>query len=94
MSISRYKSSTILKDNSGQRYLSINKDIDIPKQSDDIYIRWKESDRTTLLANQYYNDPEYYWVILKANNVGIESQLIPGQRIRIPKNINNIISEI
>ena len=39
----------------------------IPLSENDIYIISKNTDRLDLLAFDYYNDPNLWWVISKAN---------------------------
>lgn len=94
MGVSRYNRLRKLKSENKKLFLELSKDIEIPKQADDIYIRWREVDSLPLLANRFYDDPQYYWVILLANNALIESDLKSGQKIRIPKNVNRVISQL
>ena len=66
---------------------------EIPVSSNDIYIISKATDRLDLLANDYYGDVRYWWVISKANpdKVKRDSFFInPGLQIRIPSNVENI----
>tara|TARA_R110001592_G_scaffold336422_1_gene621974 strand:+ start:303 stop:608 length:306 start_codon:yes stop_codon:yes gene_type:complete len=65
----------------------------IPVSSNDIYIISKSTDRLDLLANDYYNDVNAWWVISRANPDKIRRDslfLDPGFQIRIPMNIQNI----
>jgi hypothetical protein len=43
-------------------------------------------DRYDLLAQQYYNDPQLWWVISRANSLQTSDSLYPniGEQIRIP----------
>lgn len=69
---------------------------EIPVSSNDIYIISKATDRLDLLANDYYGDVRYWWVISKANpdKVKRDSFFInPGLQIRIPTNIENIYND-
>ena len=45
---------------------------------------WKQSDRFWKLANKYYGDPEYWWVIARYNELPTESHLDNGDTIVIP----------
>lgn len=57
----------------------------IPLKTSDIYILSKKLERMDLLANEYYGDPRYWWVIRKANKLpGGTLQIPAGKRIRIP----------
>ena len=65
----------------------------IPINPNDIYIVTTTTDRLDLLANDYYNDPQLWWVISRANpgKVSRDSFFInPGVQIRIPQNIERI----
>ena len=69
---------------------------EIPVSSNDIYIISKATDRLDLLANDYYGDVRYWWVISKANpdKVKRDSFFInPGLQIRIPSNVENIYND-
>ena len=66
---------------------------EIPVSKEDIYIISKSTDRLDLLASDYYNDPDLWWVISKANPNKIKRDslfLNPGLQIRIPYNIEKI----
>jgi hypothetical protein len=69
---------------------------EIPVSSNDIYIISKATDRLDLLANDYYGDVRYWWIISKANpdKVKRDSFFInPGLQIRIPSNVENIYND-
>ena len=40
----------------------------IPLSVDDIYVITTAGDRLDLLADQFYNDTEYWWIIAMANS--------------------------
>ena len=62
----------------------------IPLRDDDIYIFSRESDKLEHLSYRFYNTPEYWWVIAKANNISNGSiYLKPGRQLRIP-DLNSI----
>ena len=94
MVTSRYRKLKQLKTENGKTYLELQNPIKIENKSDDIWIVWTDSFRTRHLAKKYYTSEEYYWIILAANNVGLDSEFIIGQKIRIPKNINTILSKL
>ena len=43
-----------------------------------------EASRPDILANEYYGDEKYAWVILSANNIKTPYQLVQGMKIIIP----------
>jgi hypothetical protein len=68
----------------------------IPLSVDDIYAITVEGDRLDLIASQFYNDVDLWWVITTANPNVIRRDslvLIPGLQIRIPNpsRITNIL---
>ena len=66
----------------------------IPLSIDDIYVITSEGDRLDLLANQFYNNVDYWWIIANANPGIIKRDsfiLKPGLEIRIPQDIQKII---
>ena len=68
----------------------------IPVSANDIYIVSKATDRLDLLAFDYYNDVNAWWIISKANPDKIRRDslfLDPGFQIRIPVNIQSIYDE-
>tara|TARA_R100001377_G_C3182203_1_gene107112 strand:- start:693 stop:989 length:297 start_codon:yes stop_codon:yes gene_type:complete len=62
-----------------------------PKRPTDLYIISRELDRLDLISNQFYEDPRYWWIIAKANNLGKGTLDIPmGMQIRIPFPITDL----
>lgn len=59
---------------------------EIPLRESDIYVYTSIGDRYDILAQQYYKDSTYWWVISAANPAqGFQGLTIqPGQQIRIP----------
>jgi hypothetical protein len=91
----RYNDITELKTPTGARYYKNTILPEIPRSSDDIYVYTTAGDRLDLLSFTYYSDTSYYWVIAAANPGLIKKDslnLIPGRQIRIPSNLQNIIS--
>lgn len=69
--------------------------IPIVKQSSDYYIIFDNTKmRMDTLSYQYYNNPNYGWIILQANpEYGSLEFLIPqGTLIRIPYPIENVLN--
>ena len=57
----------------------------IPLRDDDIYIFSRESEKLEHLSYRFYESPEYWWVIAKANNISKGSIFLePGKQLRIP----------
>tara|TARA_R110000744_G_scaffold214415_1_gene333193 strand:+ start:908 stop:1213 length:306 start_codon:yes stop_codon:yes gene_type:complete len=65
----------------------------IPLSPFDLYVTTTLGDRLDLLANEYYEEPEYWWIISHANpgRVRRDSYVLePGIEIRIPQNIDQL----
>ncbi len=65
----------------------------IPFSDTDDYVVTTIGDRLDVLAYNYYNDSELWWVISTANNHITQGSIFPkpGTQLRMPTNINNIL---
>ena len=52
---------------------------------------WKYGDRLYNLADQYYGDSRYWWVIAWYNGFGAEADIYNGALIRISLNIEDAL---
>jgi hypothetical protein len=98
--MSRYKNITKLKNinpnvgNIGSIYYKTNFYPEIPLSVDDIYVITTFGDRLDILAHQFYEDSNLYWIIAIANpnEVNFGSLFIKeGTQLRIPTNVIDII---
>lgn len=66
----------------------------IPFSFDDDYVITTGGDRFDLLAQDYYGNSEYWWVIAVANpHISRKNFVInQGEQLRIPANIGDIIA--
>ncbi len=81
MSYNRYKS--FIMDGAYKKIPSIK----IPESNSDFYVYYNVGKtRLDLLSYQYYNDPNYGWLILQANpHAGsLEFNIEDGTKLRIP----------
>ena len=70
--------------------------IRIPKKKSDKYTYWdKMNSRMDLISYQYYNDPNYGWLILQANPQlpSLEYLIDDGAQIRVPFPLELTISQ-
>lgn len=91
----RYDDAPILKTNQNKQYLKSKVYPNIPLSESDNYIITTIGDRLDTLAYRYYNDSTLWWVIAMANN-NITKGFIypePGTQLRIPVNINAVITD-
>ena len=68
----------------------------IPASIDDIYIITTVGDRLDLLADQFYNDVDFWWAIAIANPNIVKRDsfnLKSGLEIRIPQDIQSILED-
>ena len=69
---------------------------EIPLSINDIYVITNDGDRLDLLANQFYQDVDMWWIIATANPGVVKRDtfnLKPGLQIRIPTSTQGIIQE-
>jgi hypothetical protein len=88
--MNRYEDITnIIREESGVRRFSTTYYYKIPFKTSDFFIYAKSGDRLDLLANDYYGDPRYWWIIANENDIG-KGTIIPpvGIRLRIPYPLN------
>ena len=92
--MTRYDDSTLLKTAQDVPYKKGKQYPNIPLSSDDVYIITTIGDRLDYLAYTYYLDSELWWIISTANNNVTKGSLfpIPGTQLRIPSNLNSIMT--
>jgi len=84
------------KRSDNKRYYKNLKYPEIPLSVNDLYITTTVGDRLDLLADEFLNNVDLWWIITTANPDIIRRDsfnLRPGMEIRIPDNIQNIIEE-
>lgn len=96
--MSRYSDISILKNqkvNNGKLFYSTVRYPEIPLSPNDIYVITVEGDKLDVLAQQFYNNKELWWIISIANTDLTQNSLfIPvGTQLRIPTNIQSILAE-
>jgi|SRR3990167_10320782 len=94
--MNRYIHTKQFKTKTGKRYYSSTLYPEISKLDIDTYITANRETRLDLLAYQYYNDPELYWIIAITNNIQGTLFIEPGTQICIPNRtrIGEIISKL
>ena len=93
--MNRVRNQEIKTNTTNKRYFKYLKYPEIPTDINDIYIITKIGERLDLLANKYYQNPDLWWIITKANpdKLNRDSFFMPiGIQIRIPTDIDNIIA--
>ena len=89
----RYQNIPIEKIN-GKRVYQTVRYPEIPLNENDTYVYTTQGDRFDILAQQYYGDQSYWWVISIANASLLQNSLVvpEGIQIRIPFNLEGILA--
>jgi len=89
----RYQNIPIEKIN-GKRVYQTTRYPEIPLNENDIYVYTTQGDRFDILAQQYYGDQSYWWIISIANAQLFQNSLVipEGIQLRIPTNLAGILS--
>jgi len=79
----------------GKRYYLNTILPEIPLSREDIYIITQDGDRLDNLSFEFYNDTQFWWVILAANPNKLRKDsyhVALGEQIRIPANPNQYVN--
>jgi hypothetical protein len=89
----RYDKNTLKLTSSGKRYYKGKIYPNVPFLETDVYVITTIGDRLDLIAYDYYNDAELWWIISVANNNITKGSMfpIPGTQLRIPVNVNSVL---
>lgn len=95
MGRSRYENNEIQKLKDGRQVYKSKIYPRIPLKDSDIYIVTQTGDRIDTLANQFYGDSSYHWIISTANNIHDSNIGFPdGTILRIPKDYLEIVNKL
>jgi len=94
MSQSRYQNIQVTKLNAtGSLYFKTNIYPEILPTNTDYYVITTVGDRLDLLAYDFYQDSNLWWVIASANALPGDSMFAPvGMQLRIPTDLQTILS--
>jgi hypothetical protein len=92
--MNRYENTPIRYTSQGKRYWKQKFYPNVPLSETDEYVITTIGDRLDTLAYSYYRDSTLWWVIAMANNNVTKGSLFPepGTQLRIPTNINTVLS--
>ena len=92
--INRYDNIATKKDDNGKTVIKPSIYPPITRNANDIYVRTTPGDRLDLLANKYYANVGYWWVIAEANGIGKGTMAIPPNiQLRIPTSLAQILAD-
>jgi hypothetical protein len=89
--MNRYSSKPIFNRFDGKRVLRTTSYPKIPISPDDIFITASDADYLDALAQKYYGDSTYWWIIAQANNLKATLKAPTGKQIRIPRNVQQVL---
>ena len=89
----RYKSIPTKSDSNGKKIVSTSILPKVRKRESDTFVLMVEKTRFDHLAHRFYGNPNYWWIIAAANEVHGTMYAKLGSQIRIPRDINGIITE-
>lgn len=92
----RYENTKTLRESeTGRKYLLNNLYPPVPVDPEDIYVITTAGDRFDLLSQQFYYTSEYWWIILLANELSVDTICPePGMQIRIPAHPVSYIEQV
>jgi len=91
--MNRYQSNPTFNRFDGKRVMRSTLYPKIPFSGTDIYIISTEADYLDTLAEKYYSDKSYWWVIAQANRLKATLRPPVGTQLRIPRNIQSIVAK-
>lgn len=85
--ISRYGIYRQIIDNDSNAYIETTNQTPVEISNDDVYheVDNCEEGRLDIIANKYYGNPEFWWIIAMANNYIDPFYIKPGTLVRVPK---------
>ena len=94
MAVSRYEKTK--NENFDYHNTFRNIDIESIKADDDFFYVIKDRERIDQLARRFLGDGRYWWVICLLNGFdnAFDAEIMPGITIRIPRNINNVLTKL
>lgn len=94
---SRYQVLRVIEEGK-ETYLESYNQVKIPKSPEDIYhiVQHGEVNRLDIIANSFYGDPAYYWIIALANDFVDPFVVNEGTMLRIPDliTVNDVTNKI
>ena len=91
----RYRNNLVKKDKDNKRCYKPTIVPNIPIKDSDIFVYPLYGDRFDTLAQRYYEDPNLWWIIAKANEISngkISPE--PEKKLRIPTEIGDILDSV
>ena len=95
MAYNRYQDIPQIKDSYNTRIMRSVVYPPIPRHDEDLYVITTVGDTLYALAEKYYGDVNYYWIIGEANEkLSKKTQQLPiGLQLRIPSQLDPILRD-
>ena len=95
MAVDRYANIDVTKERTtGKRNYRTAIFPEIPESDSDLYIVTRDGDRLDIISNRFYQDTTLWWIIAAANKLSDSLFITPGTRLRIPTDIQSVLSYI
>jgi hypothetical protein len=66
----------------------------IRDRDSDIIINYNTTDRLDLMSMRYYDTPDYWWILLAANEFDFEYDIPDGELLRIPMPLVRVLEDV
>ena len=88
MAVSRYRNLNVISGSYYETFDLSSKDLSkIPSFN----IRTSSEDRLDTLAHKYLGNGEYWWIIALMNDIDWVFNFVPGEILKIPVDINDVL---
>ena len=68
--------------------------ISIPDRDSDIIVTYNTTDRLDLMSMRYYETPDYWWILLAANEYAFEYDIPNGELLRVPMPLVKVLDDV
>ena len=66
----------------------------IQDRESDIILNYNDPDRLDLMSMRYYNTPNYWWILLAANEFDFEYDIPSGEVMRVPMPLAKVLEDV
>ncbi len=66
----------------------------IAERDADVITTYNNTDRLDLMSMRYYETPDYWWIILAANEYDFEYDIPNGELLRVPLPLEKVLEDV